>query len=144
MTDGCDDGALRELIDRQLRGEDTCSGGSWKIEDDVRITKFGSLLRRTSLDELPQLFNVLLGTMSLVGPRPMLEWQAEAFPSEYDHRFAVSPGITGLWQVSGRSTVSTLEMLQLDVRYVHQRTLVSDFGILVRTIPAVLRGDGAR
>jgi lipopolysaccharide/colanic/teichoic acid biosynthesis glycosyltransferase len=74
----------------------------------------------------------------------MLEWQCEMFPSEFDGRFTVRPGITGLWQVSGRSTVSTLDMLRIDVRYVEQRTLRGDFVILARTVPAVLRGDGAR
>jgi lipopolysaccharide/colanic/teichoic acid biosynthesis glycosyltransferase len=144
MRTGCDDAALRDLIARQLRGEDTCSQGSWKIEDDNRITPFGSILRRSSLDELPQLFNVLFGSMSLVGPRPMLDWQAEAFPREYDDRFAVRPGITGLWQVSGRSTISTLDMLAIDVRYVRERSPARDLAILVRTVPVVLRGDGAR
>lgn len=144
MRTGCDDAALRDLIARQLRGEDTCNRGSWKIQDDNRITPFGSILRRSSLDELPQLFNVLFGSMSLVGPRPMLEWQAEVFPREYDDRFAVRPGITGLWQVSGRSTVSTLDMLAIDVRYVRERSLAGDLAILVRTVPVVLRGDGAR
>jgi lipopolysaccharide/colanic/teichoic acid biosynthesis glycosyltransferase len=144
MRVGGDDAELRELIARQLRGEDNSSRGSWKIDDDSRITGFGSLLRRTSLDELPQLFNVLRGDMALVGPRPMLEWQAEMFPREFDERFAVRPGVTGLWQVSGRSTVSTLDMLRMDVCYVRQRTLLGDVAILARTVPAVLRGDGAR
>jgi lipopolysaccharide/colanic/teichoic acid biosynthesis glycosyltransferase len=144
MRVGCDDTTLRELIARQLRGEDTSSRGSWKIDSDDRITRFGSHLRRTSLDELPQLLNVLRGDMSLVGPRPMLEWQVEAFPHEFDERFTVRPGITGLWQVSGRSTVSTLDMLRMDISYVRRRTLLVDFMILARTVPAVLRGDGAR
>lgn len=144
MRVGGDDAELRELIARQLRGEDNSSRGSWKIDGDSRITGFGSFLRRTSLDELPQLFNVLRGDMGLVGPRPMLEWQAEMFPREFDERFAVRPGITGLWQVTGRSTVSTLDMLRLDVCYVRQRTLHGDVAILARTVPAVLRGDGAR
>jgi lipopolysaccharide/colanic/teichoic acid biosynthesis glycosyltransferase len=144
MRVGGDDTALREIIARELRGEDTSSRGSRKLDGDSRITRFGSLLRRTSLDELPQLFNVLLGDMSLVGPRPCLEWEAEMFPSEFDERFAVRPGITGLWQVSGRSTIGTLDMLRLDVYYVRQRTLCGDVAIVARTLPAVLRGDGAR
>ena len=81
--------------------------------------------------------------MTLVGPRPCLEWEAEMFPSEFDERFAVRPGMTGLWQVSGRSTMGTLDMLRLDVHYVRHQTLRGDVAILARTVPAVLRGDGA-
>lgn len=144
MRVGGDDTALREMITRELRGEDTSSRGSRKLDGDDRITRFGSLLRRTSLDELPQLINVLRGDMSLVGPRPCLEWEAEMFPSEYDERFGVRPGVTGLWQVSGRSTMGTLDMLRLDVRYARNQTLRGDVAILALTVPAVLRGDGAR
>jgi lipopolysaccharide/colanic/teichoic acid biosynthesis glycosyltransferase len=144
MRVGGDDSALRDMIARELRGEDTSSGGSWKLDGDSRITWFGSFLRRTSLDELPQLINVLRGDMSLVGPRPCLEWEAEMFPSEFNERFAVRPGMTGLWQVSGRSTMGTLEMLRLDLNYVRHQTLRGDLAILARTVPVVVRGDGAR
>jgi lipopolysaccharide/colanic/teichoic acid biosynthesis glycosyltransferase len=144
MRLGGDDSALREMIGCELRGEDTSSGGSWKLDSDSRITGAGSFLRRTSFDELPQLINVLRGDMTLVGPRPCLEWEAEMFPSEFDERFAVRPGMTGLWQVSGRSTMGTLDMLRLDVHYVRHQTLRGDVAILARTVPAVLRGDGAR
>ena len=82
--------------------------------------------------------------MTLVGPRPCLEWEAEMFPSEFDERFAVRPGMTGLWQVSGRSTMGTLDMLRLDVHYVCHQTLRGDVAILARTVPVLLRGDGAR
>ena len=143
MRLGGDDTELREMIASELRGEDTSSGGSWKL-DDSRITPIGGILRRSSLDELPQLINVLRGDMTLVGPRPCLEWEAEMFPSEFDERFAVRPGLTGLWQVSGRSTMGTLDMLRLDVHYVRHQTLRGDVAILARTVPAVLRGDGAR
>ena len=132
------------MITRELRGEETSVGGSQKLDGDSRITRFGSFLRRTSLDELPQLFNVLLGDMRLVGPRHCLEWEAEMFPREFDERFDVRPGITGLWQVSGRSTTGTLDMLRLDVDYVRRQTLRGDVAILARTVPVVLRGDGAR
>ena len=144
MQVGGDDAALREIITKELRGEDTSSRGSRKLDGDTRITPFGSFLRRTSLDELPQLINVLRGDMGLVGPRPCLEWEADMFPSEFNERFAVRPGITGLWQVSGRSTVGTLDMLRLDVDYVRHRTLRGDIAILARTVPAVLGGGGAR
>jgi lipopolysaccharide/colanic/teichoic acid biosynthesis glycosyltransferase len=144
MRVGVSDAALRELIARELAGEDASSNGSWKLDGDARVTRVGAVLRRTSLDELPQLLNVLAGTMSLVGPRPCLDWEAEMFPPAYGARFDVLPGLTGLWQVSGRSTMGTLEMLDLDLRYVSTRSLRGDLGILVRTIPALLGRDGAR
>jgi lipopolysaccharide/colanic/teichoic acid biosynthesis glycosyltransferase len=144
MRTGVGDEMLRQLIAAELRGEDTSVNGSYKIDHDPRVTGIGAFLRKTSLDELPQLINVLLGEMSLVGPRPCLEWEARMFPAEFGERFAVKPGLTGLWQVSGRSTVSTLEMLRLDLTYVHTRNLVGDLSILARTIPAMLHTDGAR
>jgi lipopolysaccharide/colanic/teichoic acid biosynthesis glycosyltransferase len=144
MRVGGSDAQHRELIARELRGEDTSVGGSWKIDCDPRITRVGSFLRRTSVDELPQLINVLRGQMSLVGPRPCLDWEAEMFPAKFAERFDVPPGLTGLWQVSGRSTMGTLEMLELDLAYVRSWSFWSDLGILLRTVPALLKGQGAR
>lgn len=144
MYVGADDATLRDQIAREMCGEDTSNGGSWKLCADTRITPVGHFLRRWSLDELPQLLNVLLGTMSLVGPRPCLEWEADLFAAEFGERFAVRPGLTGLWQVSGRSTMGTRDMLTLDVQYVRNRTLLGDIGIVARTLPAVFRVDGAR
>jgi lipopolysaccharide/colanic/teichoic acid biosynthesis glycosyltransferase len=144
MRVGSDDTALREMIARHLRGEVACSGGSWKLDDDSRITRIGGFLRRNSIDELPQLINVLRGDMTLVGPRPCLPWEAEMFPHEFDERFTVRPGLTGLWQVSGRSTMGTLDMLRLDVRYAREQSLHRDVAILARTVPVLLRRDGAR
>jgi lipopolysaccharide/colanic/teichoic acid biosynthesis glycosyltransferase len=144
MRVGGDDAALRRLIAAELRGEDTSAAGSWKIDADPRVTRVGRLLRRTSLDELPQLLNVLRGQMSLVGPRPCLDWEMTMFPPEYADRFTVRPGLTGLWQINGRSTVGTLDMLRMDVEYVHRRNLVLDMRILLATVPSMLRGDGAR
>lgn len=144
MRIGGDDAALRDLITAELRGEDTSSEGSWKIDADPRVTRTGRLLRRTSLDELPQLVNVLRGDMSLVGPRPCLPWEATMFPAEFADRFTVRPGLTGLWQVSGRSTVGTLDMLRMDVEYVRTRNLALDARILLATVPSMLGGDGAR
>jgi lipopolysaccharide/colanic/teichoic acid biosynthesis glycosyltransferase len=143
MFQGVDDRALRDLIARELRGENTVENGSSKLNNDRRITRIGAFLRRTSLDELPQLFNVLRGEMTLVGPRPCLDWEAEMFPEEFAPRFTVRPGLTGLWQVSGRSALGTLDMLRLDVLYVRSRSLRSDLAILLRTVPALLR-SGAR
>ncbi|MBV9313921.1 MAG: sugar transferase [Pseudonocardia sp.] len=145
MRTGVGDEMLRALIAAELRGEDTSVDGSYKLDNDPRVTKIGALLRRTSLDELPQLINVLLGDMSLVGPRPCLEWEARMFPAEFQARFTVRPGLTGLWQVSGRSTMGTLEMLHLDLIYVRERRLAGDLAILARTIPSMLlRKSGAR
>lgn len=144
MHVGVGDEMLRELVAAELRGENTAVNGSHKLDNDPRVTPIGAFLRRTSLDELPQLFNVLLGEMSLVGPRPCLEWEARMFPAEFEPRFSVRPGLTGLWQVSGRSTVDTMEMLRLDLLYVNTRNLTGDLSILVRTIPAMLHTDGAR
>lgn len=144
MRVGGSDAQHRELIARELRGEDTSVNGSWKIDRDPRVTRVGSFLRSTSLDELPQLINVLWGQMSLVGPRPCLDWEAEMFPARFAERFDVPPGLTGLWQVSGRSTMGTLDMLELDLAYVRSWSFWSDLGILLRTVPALLRGHGAR
>jgi lipopolysaccharide/colanic/teichoic acid biosynthesis glycosyltransferase len=144
MTVGGDDAAHRDLIARELRGEDTVVNGSSKLAGDRRITRTGAFLRRTSLDELPQLLNVLRGDMTLVGPRPCLDWEAAMFPPEYLPRFTVRPGLTGLWQVSGRSMLGTLDMLKLDVTYVQNRSLRSDLGILLRTMPTLLRSSSAR
>jgi lipopolysaccharide/colanic/teichoic acid biosynthesis glycosyltransferase len=144
MRVGGEDGAHRRLIEAELRGEDTACDGSTKLADDPRITRAGRFLRRTSLDEIPQLLNVLRGEMSLVGPRPCLSWEADLFPAEFADRFTVRPGLTGLWQISGRSTVGTLDMLRMDVTYVRSRRLRRDVWILLATIPSLLRGGGAR
>lgn len=144
MGQGGDDSAHRDLIMRELRGEDTAVAGSSKLPCDSRVTRFGSLLRRTSLDEVPQLLNVLRGEMTLVGPRPCLPWEAQLFPPAFADRFSVRPGITGLWQISGRSTLGTLDMLRLDVTYVQARSFWRDVAIIVLTVPTLLRGDGAR
>jgi lipopolysaccharide/colanic/teichoic acid biosynthesis glycosyltransferase len=143
MRVGGDDAAHRALVAAELRGEDTRRNGSTKVADP-RVTPVGRLLRRTSIDEVPQLINVLLGHMALVGPRPCLAWEAEMFPAEYAERFEVRPGLTGLWQVRGRSTVGTLAMLKMDVEYVRTKCFWGDVAILFWTVPALFRGDGAR
>jgi lipopolysaccharide/colanic/teichoic acid biosynthesis glycosyltransferase len=144
MRLGCDDSAHRLQIAAELRGEDTSSGGSTKLDADPRVTRPGRFLRRTSIDEFPQLLNVLRGEMSLVGPRPSLEWEAAMFPPQFSERFSVRPGLTGLWQVTSRSTVGTLEMLQLDLEYLHKRRLSLDLWILASTVLVLIRPQGAR
>lgn len=128
------------------QGPGTGSGGLAKLEADPRVTPPGALLRRTSLDELPQLFNVLTGKMSLVGPRPVLQWEAELWPltrPAYSRRFEVKPGLTGLWQVSGRGRLGVDEWIELDADYVRRRGFGLDLLILLRTVPALLRGGTA-
>jgi lipopolysaccharide/colanic/teichoic acid biosynthesis glycosyltransferase len=146
MIVGNDDRAHRELNTRELLGErdpDT-SDGIFKLESDPRITRIGHWLRRLSLDELPQLINVIRGEMSLVGPRPALQWEVDLYQPAHRRRLAVRPGITGLWQVSGRNQLSMLEMLDLDVRYVEEWSPGLDLRILAATPAVLLRGDGAR
>lgn len=115
----------------------------FKLDGDPRVTRLGAWLRRTSLDELPQLVNVLRGEMSLVGPRPVLPWEAQLLGERYQQRFTVKPGITGLWQVSGRSRLAMREALELDVAYVARRSFAFDVAILARTLPALFRGGAS-
>ena len=116
----------------------------FKLENDPRITRVGRWLRRTSIDELPQLVNVLRGDMSLVGPRPLLLSDMRLFPkSTQMRRFSVKPGLTGLWQVSGRSRLSDEKRIDLDLEYVDKRSLALDARILLRTARAVLSTEGA-
>jgi lipopolysaccharide/colanic/teichoic acid biosynthesis glycosyltransferase len=118
-------------------------GALFKMRDDPRITPVGRWLRRFSLDELPQLFNVALGHMSLVGPRPPLPAEVAKYPADMRRRLVVKPGMTGLWQVSGRSDLSWEESIRLDLRYVENWSLTMDLVILARTITAVARVSGA-
>jgi lipopolysaccharide/colanic/teichoic acid biosynthesis glycosyltransferase len=113
-----------------------------KIENDPRITGIGRWLRKHSLDELPQLWNVLKGDMSLIGPRPCLPYEFDQYEDWHKERFALRPGITGLWQVSGRSSVSFNDMVILDMYYIHNLSLWLDAAILFRTVGVVLTGEG--
>jgi lipopolysaccharide/colanic/teichoic acid biosynthesis glycosyltransferase len=115
----------------------------FKMASDPRITRTGRLLRKTSLDELPQLWNVLRGDMSLVGPRPPISYEVERYPAHWFARFEVKPGLTGLWQVSGRCELTLDQMIELDREYVQRRSLLLNVWILLRTVPAVLSLRGA-
>jgi len=128
---------------RQLADRDEVVGVTFKIRDDPRCTRVGKFLRRTSLDELPQLYNVLLGEMSLVGPRPALPSEVEQSQEWHRRRLEISPGITGLWQVSGRSQLTFDEMCLLDIYYLENWSPLLDLKIALKTIPAVLAGRGA-
>jgi len=138
-----DDRIHREYVASLLSADGAAraaGNGLFKLDGDPRVTRLGAWLRRTSLDELPQLVNVLRGEMSLVGPRPVLPWEAQLFDELYQQRFAVKPGMTGLWQVSGRSRLTMRNALELDVEYVARRNFFFDVAILARTLPAVFRG----
>jgi exopolysaccharide biosynthesis polyprenyl glycosylphosphotransferase len=127
-----------------LHARNEMSGPVFKVTRDPRVTRLGALLRRSSLDELPQLVNVLLGQMSLVGPRPLPVSEQNAISGARRRRLAMKPGLTGLWQVSGRSGIDFDEWMRLDLEYVDRWSLSSDLLILLRTIPAVLFARGAR
>lgn len=131
--------SLRE----QLRQQANLQGELFKIENDPRITPIGQFLRKYSLDELPQLLNVIKGEMSLVGPRPLPEDESLLFEEPYTRRFSVKPGITGLWQVSGRSGLNFKKLCELEFTYISKWTLLKDIQILFQTIPAVLFSKGA-
>jgi exopolysaccharide biosynthesis polyprenyl glycosylphosphotransferase len=132
-----------EADQERLRDLDEIEGAMFKIRNDPRITRVGKLLRRTSLDELPQLLNVLRGEMSLVGPRPPTPNEVEHYEEWQKRRLQGRPGLTGLWQVSGRSLLSFDETALLDIFYIENWSLWLDFKIVLRTIPTVLLGDGA-
>ncbi len=119
------------------------AGPLFKMTRDPRITRVGQFIRKFSLDELPQLFNVVGGTMALVGPRPALPREVAQYDSLAQRRLAAKPGLTGLWQVSGRSNLSWDESIRLDTAYVDTWSPTLDAKILVRTVGAVLRGGGA-
>jgi len=126
-----------------LAARDSGNDIMFKMKDDPRVTSVGKILRRFSIDELPQLFNVVLGDMALVGPRPPLEREVELYADAVHRRFLVKPGITGLWQVSGRSDLDWDETVRLDLFYVENWTLTGDLTILLKTVKAVLKSEGA-
>jgi exopolysaccharide biosynthesis polyprenyl glycosylphosphotransferase len=148
MRHDSDDAIHRQFAAMFINGDSegcrTKNGGkaSYKLEDDPRITAIGRWLRRTSLDELPQLWNILRGEMSMVGPRPPIAYEIENYQPWHLERLKVTPGLTGMWQVMGRSSVSFDEMVHLDLYYINHWSLTLDAQILLRTVPVVLRGTG--
>ena len=147
MVAGADQAVHQQYIHAFVHGQLTTADGAgakFKLAQDNRITHVGRLLRTTSLDELPQLLNVLRGEMSLVGPRPVPPYEAAEYTESDIERLAALPGITGLWQVKGRAEVPFGEMIRMDREYVHRQSLWLDLQILVATIPVVLSGRGAR
>lgn len=146
MTVGSENDEVRKLhVKRFIRsnGRDTSgNGASTKIVNETRITRIGRLLRTYSLDELPQLFNVLKGEMSLVGPRPCLPYEWEHYDEWHKRRLSVLPGCTGMWQVSGRSLVGFDDMVVLDMYYIQNSSLLLDLRLLLKTIPVMVFGNG--
>jgi lipopolysaccharide/colanic/teichoic acid biosynthesis glycosyltransferase len=136
------DARKREISDLNIHA-DTDTPGMFKVPDDPRITRFGAKLRRWSLDELPQLWNVLKGDMSLVGPRPLIPEEALVVEAHYKERLRVRPGITGPWQALGRSDIGFGDMVKLDYAYVTNWSFSEDLRLLVRTLGAITNGRGA-
>ena len=150
MKSDADDNLHREAYRRNIEGAREANAGDdekpvfGKVKDDPRVTRVGRLLRRASLDELPQFLNVLLGDMSVVGARPPIPYEVEDYDIRHRKRLDMKPGITGLWQVSGRNRLKFEEMVELDLYYIANWSLWLDLKIILLTLPAVLRGDGAR
>lgn len=134
--------ADEQLIDL-LKKNEVEGGVTFKMEDDPRITKFGRFIRKTSIDELPQLFNIFLGQMTFVGPRPCTVREFSLYNNKDQQRLAVKQGLTGQWQVNGRSNTTFAEMIDMDIYYCEHRSLWMDFKILLKTIVVVFKEDGA-
>ncbi|MBV9211475.1 MAG: sugar transferase, partial [Acidobacteria bacterium] len=148
MTAGADDASHRDYLKQYIAGEAGTNLGDkqkpvYKLHNDARVTRLGRVLRRLSLDELPQLLNVLRGDMSIVGPRPPIPYEVEAYELWHRKRLDMKPGLTGLWQVSGRNRLPFEEMVRLDLFYIENWSLLLDLKIILRTLPVMLRGDDA-
>ncbi|MCY7348523.1 MAG: sugar transferase [Pyrinomonadaceae bacterium] len=150
MKSGADEELHRAAYRKNIEGLTEANAGDdekpvfGKVKNDPRVTKFGRFLRRTSLDELPQFLNVLTGAMSVVGARPPIPYEVEDYDLRHRKRLDMKPGITGLWQVSGRNRLTFEEMVEIDLYYIANWSLWLDLKIILLTLPAVLRGDGAR
>ena len=132
-----------EELKKSIENENEMSGPVFKIKKDPRLTRIGKFLRRSSLDELPQFINVLKGDMSLVGPRPPLMSEVVQYEWKDRRRLSMKPGITCIWQISGRSDIPFDKWMKLDLEYIDNWSLQTDFEIMLKTIPAVIRGSGA-
>lgn len=150
MRADADENMHREAYLKNIEGNTEANAGDiekpvfGKVKDDPRITKIGRFLRRSSVDELPQILNVLKGDMSIVGPRPPIPYEVENYDVWHRRRLDMKPGITGLWQVSGRNRLTFEEMVRIDLFYIENWSLWLDLKIILLTLPAILRGDGAR
>ncbi len=150
MAAGSDESVHREAYRKNIEGRDEANSGDvekpvfGKVRNDDRITRVGRYLRRLSLDEIPQLLNVLRGDMSVVGPRPPIPYEVRDYDVRHRKRLDMKPGITGLWQVSGRNRLTFEEMVNIDVYYIENWSFWQDLKIIFMTLPAIFRGDGAR
>jgi len=150
MVADADENLHKESYRKNIEGGEAANSGDkntpvfGKVKDDPRITATGKWLRRTSLDELPQLFNVIRGEMSVVGPRPPITYEVEEYDLHHRKRLEMRPGITGLWQVSGRNSLNFEEMVKIDQFYIENWTLWLDLKIVLMTLPAMFNGDGTR
>lgn len=150
MRSDADEDIHRAAYEKNISGDENANAGDdespvyGKVKDDPRVTNAGRFLRRSSIDEFPQLFNVLLGDMSIVGPRPPIAYEVECYESWHRKRLDMKPGMTGLWQVSGRNRLTFEEMVKIDLFYIENWSLWFDLKIILLTLPAVFRGDGAR
>jgi lipopolysaccharide/colanic/teichoic acid biosynthesis glycosyltransferase len=147
MIPDADPEVHREYVEQLISAEQSPRAAEdgrnlYKLASDDRVTRVGRVLRKTSLDELPQLYDVLRGHMSLVGPRPVIPYEAELYPADYDRRFALKPGLTGLWQVNGRNECSYHQMIALDVAWVDHHSVWRYLAILARTPWVLVRCRG--
>jgi lipopolysaccharide/colanic/teichoic acid biosynthesis glycosyltransferase len=148
MREGIDDSVHREFTENFIKGRvvhsslDESGSNVYKLTNDTRVTGVGGFLRKVSLDELPQFINILKGEMTIVGPRPPLCYEYECYEDWHKLRVSVKPGLTGLWQVSGRSSVPFNEMVKLDLYYIENWTILMDLKIMLKTLPVMLAGTG--
>src|SRR5207302_6799456 len=144
MYENCDDTLHRLAIQQYMEGQKLAEDAttSYKRVDDPRVTRAGRFIRKTSIDELPQFFNVLRGEMALVGPRPPLSYEVENYSPYEWVRLSGKPGLTGIWQVYGRSRVTFQDMVEMDIEYLQQQSLWRDLKLIILTVPIMLQGRG--
>lgn len=131
-----------EALFEKMQEQNEQTGNAFKIRDDPRITKVGKFIRKYSIDELPQLINVIRGDMSIVGPRPILSHQMAKCSDYEKQRLSVRPGLTCIWQISGRADIKWEQWVELDLKYIREMSLWNDLKIILKTVPVVLKGDG--
>ena len=146
MHTDCDDSVHRELIKQYLNGAalngKADSGNQYKLVDDPRVTRIGRFIRKTSIDELPQFINVLRGEMTLVGPRPPLPYEFAEYDPHDQLRLSGKPGLTGIWQIYGRSRVPFKKMVEMDIEYLEQQSILQDLKLVALTVPVMLKSRG--